>query len=171
MTVQVGPQDHSSIHTTKIVKISTTEPDYSYVRISGWSRPHHYFQISGWLCFVLFSAINLALLVPNLRLSPCLAVPVLGLNITFVLLHITFNLVATSINPIDDQVLATRTQLCPAKFDRSKHEHVIENQFCYICESIVAVKSKHCSLCNKCVADFDHHCKWLNNCVGGKNYL
>lgn len=151
---------------------ATTESDYNtYVRTNGWSRPRHYFQTTGWACFGLFAALNLVLLVPNLKLSPCTAPLVLALNLTLVVLHITFNLVATSINPIDDQVLATRTQLRPAKFDRTKHEHVIENQFCYICESLVGAKSKHCSLCNKCVADFDHHCKWLNNCVGGKNYL
>jgi len=55
-------------------------------------------------------------------------------------------------------------------FDRTKHLHVIENSYCYICQTEVSSRSKHCSSCNKCVADFDHHCKWLNNCVGGRNY-
>lgn len=183
MTIQIFPkgQNSNSDSLNKTISITNgvtaklklaTESDHNtYVRTNGWSRPRHYFQTTGWACFGLFAGINLVLLVPNLKLSICTAPLVLAFNLALVVLHIIFNLVATSINPIDDQVLATRTQLKPAKFDRSKHEHVIENQFCYICESMVGAKSKHCSLCNKCVADFDHHCKWLNNCVGGKNYL
>nr|XP_025126549.1 probable palmitoyltransferase ZDHHC11B isoform X2 [Bubalus bubalis] len=55
-------------------------------------------------------------------------------------------------------------------FDRSKHPHVIQNQYCHLCEVTVSAKAKHCSACNKCVSGFDHHCKWLNNCVGSRNY-
>ena len=63
-----------------------------------------------------------------------------------------------------------RKKVSPAIFDRKKHKHVIENQFCNICKSVVSSKAKHCRKCNKCVTDFDHHCVYLNNCIGGKNY-
>nr|XP_012593142.1 probable palmitoyltransferase ZDHHC11 isoform X2 [Microcebus murinus]XP_012593143.1 probable palmitoyltransferase ZDHHC11 isoform X2 [Microcebus murinus] len=55
-------------------------------------------------------------------------------------------------------------------FDRTKHQHVIEDQYCHLCEVTVGAKSKHCKMCNKCVTGFDHHCKLLNNCVGTRNY-
>lgn len=65
---------------------------------------------------------------------------------------------------------AERKKVSPAAFDRQKHKHVIENQFCNICKSVVSLKAKHCRKCNKCVTDFDHHCVYLNNCIGQKNY-
>lgn len=89
--------------------------------------------------------------------------------------HFVIHAFSVTCNPADDSVIRRyasldKQKVKPHAFDRSKHEHVIENQFCYICEVLVAPKSKHCSVCNKCVSHFDHHCKWLNNCVGGKNY-
>lgn len=160
MTIQVYPK---------------TGPDetFTYVRHNGWSRPIHFFQVIGWTLYFVFGLINLLLLVPNFG-SLQVVLSLASFNLLIYLLHFAFNVTAATIDPIDDNVLSSHSQskgkLKPRKFDRSTHKHVIENQFCYICESQVASKSKHCSLCNKCVSDFDHHCKWLNNCVGGKNY-
>lgn len=160
MTIQVYPK-------------SGPEESFTYVRHNGWSRPIHFFQIIGWTLYFLFGFINLLLLVPNFD-STEVVLFLASFNLTIYLLHFAFNITAASIDPIDDNVLLTHRQsdskLKPRQFDRSAHKHVIENQFCYICESQVASKSKHCSLCNKCVASFDHHCKWMNTCVGGKNY-
>ncbi|KAE9413347.1 hypothetical protein Angca_005351, partial [Angiostrongylus cantonensis] len=55
-------------------------------------------------------------------------------------------------------------------FDPTRHNHVIENGFCNICQIHVNEKTKHCRRCNVCVEVFDHHCIWLNNCIGKKNY-
>lgn len=145
-------------------------PESIFVRYNGWTRPYHYFQLIGWSLYIIFGLLNFILLIPNFT-NIYVSVPMLAFNAILYLSHFVCHLIAASINPIDQNVLQKyNNNLKPQKFDRSKHKHVIENQFCYICESQVGAKSKHCSLCNKCVSDFDHHCKWLNNCVGGRNY-
>lgn len=70
------------------------------------------------------------------------------------------------INPGEDTKSIKRIQ----PFNTQKHRHVIENQYCNICNIIVSHKAKHCRQCNKCITHFDHHCVWLNNCIGKKNY-
>ncbi|KAH0521517.1 Tubulin polymerization-promoting protein [Microtus ochrogaster] len=87
------------------------------------------------------------------------------------LFHVIVHLVATTIDPADTNVRHKKDYSEPVPtFDRSKHAHVIQNQYCNLCEVTVSKKAKHCSSCNKCVSGFDHHCKWLNNCVGSRNY-
>ncbi|EEC11297.1 zinc finger protein, putative, partial [Ixodes scapularis] len=86
------------------------------------------------------------------------------------LVHFTSHAFSITIDPADSNVRAKNVQGPLPPFDRNKHAHVIENQFCYICEVKVGNRSKHCSTCNKCIEKFDHHCKWLNNCVGIRNY-
>ncbi|KAL8165812.1 UNVERIFIED_CONTAM: hypothetical protein K2H54_055296 [Gekko kuhli] len=102
--------------------------------------------------------------VPTVRSLP----KVIGLLFIY---HLINHLVAVTIDPADQNVLAKKNYNKPMPiFDRSTCKHVIQNQRCYLCEVEVGPKVKHCSACNKCVADFDHHCNWLNNCVGSKNY-
>lgn len=151
----------------------------TFVRSNGWSAPFHPLQLLAWFFLLFFSVTYFILMVPNLPTSQTkwIAGSINGVIFVF---HIIIYLTSTSINPADESVIAKyskkntspsgSTKSKPAKFDRSKHQHVIENQFCYICEVSVGAKAKHCSACNKCVSRFDHHCKWLNNCVGGKNY-
>ncbi|KAH9421194.1 hypothetical protein DERP_010135 [Dermatophagoides pteronyssinus] len=180
MTIQIHPktpdhqnQNHQSISPTTTFNQQQQE---EFVRYNGWNRPFHYFQLIGWTIFIVFGFINFLLLIPNISSIMDNVLPLFGINLFIYLLHFFTNIITSSINPIDDYVLEkyrrlnNNQRLKPKKFDRNKHKHVIENQFCYICESIVNKKSKHCSLCNKCVSNFDHHCKWLNNCVGSKNY-
>jgi palmitoyltransferase len=145
------------------------------VRKSGWSLPLHPLQILAWSFILFFSVSSFLFMIPRLP-NPVLMWTT-GIVLAATLgTHVVIHLISVSCNPADDAVLekyrAQGLSQVPklGTFDRSKHEHVIENQFCYICEVSVGPKSKHCSVCNKCVADFDHHCKWLNNCVGAKNY-
>ncbi|XP_045663974.1 uncharacterized protein LOC123799108 isoform X1 [Ursus americanus] len=85
--------------------------------------------------------------------------------------HFLVHLIAVSIDPAEANVRLKKNYLEPMPtFDRSKHAHVIQKQYCHLCEVTVSSKAKHCSACNKCVSGFDHHCKWLNNCVGSRNY-
>ncbi|MEJ1275878.1 bromodomain containing 9 [Cricetulus griseus] len=85
--------------------------------------------------------------------------------------HLIVHLITTTIDPADTNVRLKKDYSEPVPiFDRSKHAHVIQNQYCHLCEVTVSKKAKHCSSCNKCVSGFDHHCKWLNNCVGSRNY-
>lgn len=143
MTIQVHPKSVSE------------DASFSYVRHNGWSRPIHFFQIIGWTLYFLFGLVNFLLLVPNFA-NPAVVLSLISFNLAIYSMHFVFNVIAASVNPIDDNVLSNhKTALKPRKFDRSTHKHVIENQFCYICESQVGSKSKHCSLCNKCVSNFD----------------
>ncbi|XP_069898247.1 palmitoyltransferase ZDHHC11-like isoform X2 [Dipodomys merriami] len=87
------------------------------------------------------------------------------------LFHLVVHLITITIDPADSNVRLKKSYSQPVPtFDRSKHAHVIQNQYCHLCEVAVSKKAKHCSACNKCVSGFDHHCKWLNNCVGSRNY-
>ncbi len=143
----------------------------NFVRINGWTYPLHYLQVIAWIFYLLISVVCFVFIVPTLP-NPILRGIVLGINFIIFILHFAAHVIAVNINPADDNVVdrVEKGRVNPTKFDRTKHSHVIENQFCYICETNVGIKSKHCSVCNKCVSNFDHHCKWLNNCVGGKNY-
>ena len=151
----------------------------TFVRVNGWSSPFHPLQLLAWFFLIFFSVTYFIFMIPNLPTSQTKWIAGCINGVIFIF-HIIIYLTSTTVNPADDAVIAkygenngrksNSNKVKPAKFDRSKHEHVIENQFCYICEVSVGSKAKHCSACNKCVSRFDHHCKWLNNCVGGKNY-
>lgn len=70
-----------------------------------------------------------------------------AVNAVIFLIHFVIHLLSISCNPADDNVLVKYAGKSPRTlraFDRSKHSHVIENQFCYICEVTVKPKSKHC---------------------------
>ncbi len=93
-------------------------------------------------------------------------------SVFFAIEYITLLVLLFTIMYIDPSEFAgiEKKKISPANFDRQKHKHVIENQFCNICKKIVSYKAKHCRKCNKCVTNFDHHCVYLNNCIGKKNY-
>lgn len=50
--------------------------------------------------------------------------------------HIVLLIVATTIDPADDNAKERIRNLNRpmAKFDRSAHQHVIENSYCHICQ-------------------------------------
>lgn len=104
-------------------------------------------------------------------LAACSLTPLPQVNGGLFFLHFLVHLIAVSIDPAEANVQFKKNYSKPMPtFDRSKHAHVIQNQYCHLCEVTVSSKAKHCSACNKCVSGFDHHCKWLNNCVGSRNY-
>ncbi|XP_025017046.1 uncharacterized protein LOC107362182 isoform X2 [Tetranychus urticae] len=152
-----------------------------FFKVNGWTQPFHALQLLAFFFFFFFTGICFFIIFPLLPTSH-LRNTIYSIAGLLFASHLIFYLINITINPADPAVIDkyrrdknTKTneqanQKGPATFDRSKHNHVIENQFCYICEVTVGSRSKHCSVCNKCVSDFDHHCKWLNNCVGGANY-
>ncbi|OQR70703.1 hypothetical protein BIW11_01639 [Tropilaelaps mercedesae] len=139
-----------------------------WFRRNGFSLPLHPFQVLAWCLLTVFVLLYYSALIPNVQDGPkrCLLTMLMALSLG---IHVFSLLVSSAINPADYNVLA-KNFAGRGTFDRSKHKHVIENQYCYICETKVGAKSKHCSACNKCIGEFDHHCKWLNNCVGVRNY-
>ncbi len=69
-----------------------------------------------------------------------------SLAIVFLILyltHIACNITVMAINPGEEAVM--KHKITPSEnFDRSKHKHVIENQFCNICQIVVYVfNSQH----------------------------
>ncbi|KAL1783213.1 putative palmitoyltransferase ZDHHC11 [Sigmodon hispidus] len=154
-------------------------------RVNGWSPPLHSFQAVSWTTFLTMSIVTFGIFIPFLPTRWKHAAYV----VSFVLVraykalffaqmigglsifHLIVHLIATTIDPADTNVRLKKDYSEPVPtFDRSKHAHVIQNQYCHLCEVTVSKKAKHCSSCNKCVSGFDHHCKWLNNCVGSRNY-
>ncbi|XP_073658083.1 uncharacterized protein [Tursiops truncatus] len=138
-------------------------------RVSGWSQPVHCLQIVAWIVSLILVSTTFGIFIPLLPHEwRYIAYSVTG---GICLFHLLVHLIVLSIDPADANVrLKKNYSRTVPTFDRSKHAHVIQRQYCYLCEVAVTVKAKHCSTCNKCVSGFDHHCKWLNNCVGSRNY-
>ncbi|PNI88430.1 ZDHHC11B isoform 1 [Pan troglodytes] len=138
-------------------------------RVNGWSLPLHYFQVVTWAVFVGLSSATFGIFIPLLPHAwKYIAYVVTGGIFSF---HLVVHLIASCIDPADSKVRLMKNYSQPMPlFDRSKHAHVIQNQFCHLCKVTVNKKTKHCISCNKCVSGFDHHCKWINNCVGSRNY-
>ena len=138
-----------------------------YGRVNGWTCPLHPLQVIGWFLILLFAVTHFSILVfylPEHWLPAGIIIPGGGYVI-----HIIYHILALTLDPADPAV-RVKGIFEKESFDKAKQKHVIQNSFCYICQTKVSSSSKHCSMCNKCVFDFDHHCKWLNNCVGGRNY-
>ncbi|XP_075733485.1 uncharacterized protein LOC119176272 isoform X1 [Rhipicephalus microplus] len=138
-------------------------------RQNGWSLPLHPLQLVAWFFLAYFLVMYFAVLVPSCPAGGW-QIGLSLVNAAVGIVHIVSHILSVSVDPADANVRAKNTKGPLPQFDRSKHAHVIENQFCYICEVKVGNRSKHCSSCNKCIEKFDHHCKWLNNCVGSRNY-
>ncbi|XP_052598847.1 palmitoyltransferase ZDHHC11-like [Peromyscus californicus insignis] len=143
-------------------------------RVNGWSPPLHSFQAITWTTYLAMSIVTFGIFIPFLQTSWKYAAYVVSFVLVMGVLslfHLIVHLIATTIDPADTSVRLKKDYSEPVPtFDRSKHAHVIQNQYCHLCEVTVSKKAKHCSSCNKCVSGFDHHCKWLNNCVGSRNY-
>ncbi|XP_051575303.1 palmitoyltransferase ZDHHC11 [Myxocyprinus asiaticus] len=138
-------------------------------RVNGWSSPLHVFQLIAWLMYSFMAIVGFGIYIPLLP-SPWKFAAYGLIGIAFVL-HLFTHVAAVTIDPADLNVRTRKDYSSPMPvFDNTKHQHVINNLHCSLCEVDVGPKAKHCSNCNKCIADFDHHCKWLNNCVGRRNY-
>ncbi|KAJ8791149.1 hypothetical protein J1605_020819 [Eschrichtius robustus] len=138
-------------------------------RVNGWSQPVHYLQVMAWIMFLVLAFTTFGIFIP--LLPPEWRYIAYSVTSGICLFHLLVHLIVVSIDPAEANVrLKKNYARAVPTFDRSKHAHVIQRQYCHLCEVPVTVKAKHCSACNKCVAGFDHHCKWLNNCVGSRNY-
>ena len=106
-------------------------------------------------------------------LFPCCCISGSTSSTEWLLEHSFFilSLVSVAINPPKVNIGHKITCGPPLPtLNRSKHHHVMEDQYCSLCQGTVSAKTKHHSTCNKCAPGFVHHCKWLSNCVRSRNY-
>lgn len=139
-------------------------------RINGIQLPLHPLQIVGWITFVTFILAAYLIVIP--AFLPIVQAPLYATISVLVVIHIVAHIAALLIDPADIELRKISTRKVVPEFDRSKHQHVIENGRCHLCNiKTSSTRTKHCSVCNKCIERFDHHCKYLNQCVGKQNYV
>ncbi|CAD5206649.1 unnamed protein product [Bursaphelenchus okinawaensis] len=132
---------------------------HDWRRRNGFSFPWNGMQITSWIVLTVLAAVCTLVSLP-LPTSPLISF--------FLLFCLFWNVCCIIFTTLTDPGVGEN--VVPVPFDRAKHNHVIEDNFCNICQITVSVGTKHCKHCNKCIPKFDHHCKWLNNCIGKKNY-
>ncbi|XP_063556936.1 probable palmitoyltransferase ZDHHC11B isoform X4 [Gorilla gorilla gorilla] len=105
-------------------------------RVNGWSLPLHYFQVVTWAVFVGLSSATFGIFIPLLPPAwKYIAYVVTGGIFSF---HLVVHLIASCIDPADSNVRLMKNYSQPMPlFDRSKHAHVIQNQFCHLCKVTV----------------------------------
>ncbi|XP_063054110.1 palmitoyltransferase ZDHHC11 [Engraulis encrasicolus] len=135
---------------------------------NGWSLPPKTMQLVAWFTYAYFAIVGFGIFIPLLP-HPWNSVSYGIVGAAF-FLHLITHIASVSIDPAHPNVRAKMYSSTLPTFDKGKHAHVIENDYCTLCEVEVGPKAKHCRTCNKCIADFDHHCRWLNTCIGGRNY-
>lgn len=140
-------------------------------RVHGLQLPLHPQQLIGWILLIVVFVGTFTVLLTTPLLLPNLRFTLLLLFAVLFLFHVLTHLTVLLLDPADPEVRARPINEVVPEFDRTKHQHVIENGRCHLCNITTRdLCTKHCSICNKCVPRFDHHCKWLNNCIGSRNY-
>uniref|UniRef100_A0A8I3Q1D3 Uncharacterized protein n=2 Tax=Canis lupus familiaris TaxID=9615 RepID=A0A8I3Q1D3_CANLF len=101
-------------------------------RVNGWSRPLHSFQVVAWATFLILAVANFGIFIPFLPHNwKYVAYGVTG-GLFF--LHFLVHLITVSIDPAEANVRLKNYSEPMPTFDQSKHTHVIQNQYCHLCE-------------------------------------
>ena len=118
-------QSSGSVPTTKI---------NSFKRTNGFTWPPDKAQILTWAILLYFALAIFGCYCISLARPWNIIFGVLS-GICFIT-HIALNITTMSINPGEEATL--KKKISPVgEFDREKHKHVIENQFCNICQIVV----------------------------------
>lgn len=110
-------------------------------RINGWTCPWHPLQYLAWSVLVFFTVTHYGFLA---HYAPGLYRILIFLLPAGVLAVLTVSMVvATAINPAEVNFrrklasIGTWGPISRPKFNRSKHKHVIENNYCNLCQVYV----------------------------------
>ena len=119
---------------------SSKEPSINVINASAFKRtngltwPPDKAQLFGWIVLLYFGlAIFGSFCVSLARPWSYIFGALFG---AFYISHLALNITVMAINPGEEAVL--KRKIVPqSQFDRDKHRHVIENQFCNICQIVV----------------------------------
>lgn len=103
-------------------------------RTNGFSWPPDKAQLFSWLLIIYFGLSMFGSFCVSLT-DPWIYLFTITGSIVYVV-HVVLNIIVMSINPGEE--VSLRRKIVPENdFDRDKHKHVIENQFCNICKIVV----------------------------------
>jgi palmitoyltransferase len=106
----------------------------SFKRTNGFTWPPDKAQVFTWIVLVYFGLAIFGSFCVSLAQPYSYVFGLLAAG--FYLTHIALNIATMAINPGEEVTL--NKKITPKnKFDRDKHKHVIENQFCNICQIVV----------------------------------
>lgn len=112
-------------------------------RRNGIELPLHPLQIIGWLTLILLSLATYNFIIPSFL--PVVQLPFYVAISTLLLCHVISHIAALLIDPADDELRKVNSRKFVPEFDRTKHQHVIENGRCHLCNiSTSSIKTKHC---------------------------
>jgi len=102
-------------------------------RTNGLSWPLDKYQIASWIVLLYLGVMFLGTFCAAMSVPWSFLIGTI-FSILF-LLHLIMNIAVMVINPAEE--VDTKKIVPVNDFDRQKHKHVIENQFCNICQIIV----------------------------------
>jgi hypothetical protein len=118
----------------RFTRDNTTSDLTSFKRTNGFTWPPDKAQIFTWIVLLYFGLAIFGSLCVSLAQPYSYTFGVLAA--IFYIVHIVLNITTMAVNPGEEAML--KKKITPKnQFDRSKHRHVIENQFCNICQIVV----------------------------------
>lgn len=128
---------------TKFIEI---EPQHrKWRRIHGFQLPLHPQQIVGWICIILLTLFSFTIVVQQIPLEyHKVFYFITGFLYT---LFLIFYFGAELIDPAHPDVKKQKSKQPVPEFDKSIHEHVIENGRCHLCNINITEsdkRTKHC---------------------------
>uniref|UniRef100_A0A8C8ZNA8 Uncharacterized protein n=1 Tax=Prolemur simus TaxID=1328070 RepID=A0A8C8ZNA8_PROSS len=105
-------------------------------RVNGWSRPVDWYQMASWANIFIMAVTIFGIFIPFLPYTwRIIAYAVIG-GLFFI--HLVVHVITVTIDPAEANVRLKKNYLdVLPSFDRSKHQHVIEDQYCHLCEVTV----------------------------------
>lgn len=102
-------------------------------RINGFSLPLDKSQVFSWIVLVYFGLMFIGTFCASMTMPWSIIIGIIFLFLYTI--HLALNITVMAINPGEE---FNSKKITPIdNFDREKHKHVIENQFCNICQIVV----------------------------------